>query len=78
MYNCEGCSVVYEGFNVCDDIRESNVVCPCSVCIIKSMCQEDCELFIILKRKVRVKASTLEIAFSTHKSKIHFKIEVTL
>jgi hypothetical protein len=63
---CKGCSILNEHFNVCDTIREQNLKCVCSVCLVKSICDEDCEEFTNTKKMIDSKSSNIELAFQTH------------
>lgn len=54
--NCEGCF-----YNPTCNISLKSIDCPCGTCLIKSMCQDDCEkiLFYIEKTKLLKKNKLL-------------------
>lgn len=43
--NCEGCLSTIKVDGICSLYKE-NIVCPCSICLIKVICVVNCELLI--------------------------------
>ncbi len=54
MEDCEGC-IIYNTWNsmsVCPWFHEG-MICPCSICLVKVMCNRDCKNFGEYKRSIR-------------------------
>ena len=50
--NCKGCKD-YEDENCIISFNKSKQLCPCRSCLIKSMCEDGCDEFIIFNQNYR-------------------------
>jgi hypothetical protein len=50
--DCEGCRTKNASGKTCSKFR-FNLVCPCSICLIKIMCMEPCDIFDSYIEKIR-------------------------
>jgi hypothetical protein len=50
---CEGCATL-GSTNSCSYCNDK-LTCPCSICLIKAMCNESCDEFEEYRRKIPVK-----------------------
>jgi len=60
LYNtnkyCEGCCVRHLQGEDCDFIKNNtNGSCPCTICVVKTMCQDWCESFVEWTDDVMIK-----------------------
>ena len=55
--DCEGCATHYKvGGHTCSYSKSDPFyhVCPCTICIVKSMCTRTCEAYIMFQKQLKI------------------------
>ena len=51
---CKGCTI-FDNCSTKKYLDEINLVCPCSTCLVKGICNQDCKDFMLFKTKAEIK-----------------------